>query len=102
MLYQKYLISFQKFQNQFKACICDVVRDTEKQKVSRVCLALLRNLLEASADNCKLLAAAMIGAKIQKTLEGQFWCIFNSLSLIYAFIFWAILRHNLGLRVLMC
>jgi len=51
------------------ACICDVVRDTEKQKVSRVCLALFRNLLEASADNCKLLAAAMIGAKIQKTLE---------------------------------
>ena len=34
-------------------------------------MALFRNLLEA-AENDKLLAAAMIGAKIQKTLEGLF------------------------------
>jgi len=48
--------------------ICDVIRETEKQKVSRVSLALFRNLLESSEDT-KLLAAAMIGAKIQKSLE---------------------------------
>jgi len=50
------------------ACISDVLRSTEKQKVSRVCLALFRNLLEAT-DDAKLMAAGMIGAKIQKTLE---------------------------------
>jgi len=49
---------------------CDVLRETEKQKVSRVCLALFRNLLDrASESSSRAIAAAMISCKIQKSLE---------------------------------
>jgi V-type H+-transporting ATPase subunit H len=49
---------------------CDVLRETEKQKVSRVCLALFRNLLEKGQDRSgRDIAAAMISCKIQKSLQ---------------------------------
>jgi len=50
--------------------VCDILRESEKAKVSRVCLALFRNLLESceEASDIKTLAGAMIGSKIQKTL----------------------------------
>lgn len=49
---------------------CDVLRETEKQKVSRVCLALFRNLLEKGQDSSgRDIAAAMISCKIQKSLQ---------------------------------
>jgi V-type H+-transporting ATPase subunit H len=51
--------------------VCEALCESEKQKVSRVCLAFFRNILESCSDSTevKAVAGTMIGSKIQKTLS---------------------------------
>lgn len=69
-----WLISFtcadELFKKQIMVPVCDVLRQTEKQKVSRICLAVFRNLIEnCNSDKARDICSSLIGCKAQKSIQ---------------------------------